>query len=75
MWENNVKTELKYVMCGRRLDLSDSGLGQVADSCEHYYAPSYFILCGHFFHLTVYMNATNRQFAGSIPDDVIGILQ
>jgi hypothetical protein len=65
MWKDNVKRELKYLMCGRRLDLSDSGLGQVANSCEHY-ASSYFTLCGHFFQLTVYMNATNRQVAVSI---------
>ena len=55
MWEDNIKRELKYVMCGRRLDLSGSGLGQVADSCEHYYASSYFTLNGRFFQLTVYL--------------------
>jgi hypothetical protein len=59
MWEDNIKRELKYVMCGRRLDLSDSGLGQVADSCEHYYTPSYLTLCGHSFQLTVYLEAMN----------------
>ena len=54
MWQDNIKRKL-VLLCGRILDLSDSGLGQLANSCEHYCAPSYFTLCGDFFQLTVYL--------------------
>jgi hypothetical protein len=47
-WEDNIEMDLREVGWGHRLDLSGSGYGQVAGSCECGDEPSSSIKCGEF---------------------------
>jgi hypothetical protein len=46
--EDNIKMDLRELGWGHGLAQSGSGQGQVADSCECGYEPSYSIKCGEF---------------------------
>jgi hypothetical protein len=47
-WEDNIKMDLREVGCGRRLDRSGSGQGQVVGSCVYGDEPSGSLKSGEF---------------------------